>query len=807
MPINARSSIGMLVAIVFAAVEVRAELPMIGYVFPAGGQRGTKVEARVGGCNLFASPNMFWTGEGIRGPATLNQIDRVWFEGPVIPQPPSQQKEDYPRDYAAPLVIGENASYGRHTWRTATSQGVTAAWGFIVGEFPEVVEVEQEGDTPAVAVSLPVTVNGRIFPREDVDSWKFSATAGQIITCHVATSELGSPLDARLAISDASGKILAESIPAGDVTPPLRLTIPTTGEYLARIHDISFQGLQNHVYRLTLTTGPVLDAVYPLGGRRGSTTRLQLDGVNLAESEMNFALPATGETTVIRLPNPQSTFGDVRLELDDFDELLESAAVTGVNPNDSFPIPSVLNGRIQTPGEEDVWRFKAVKGQEYEFDVHASRCGSPLDAVISVCDANGKSIQEADDGPGMQTDARLRWSAPDDGDFQIRIRDRLASRGGKRFAYRIRVTSATTPEFKLKMFVDGLNIERGQSVNLKVALDRGPGFKEPVEIAFEGLPPGVTVAGPAVIAANQQEIQIPLKAEKDAKISTAPVRVIGTAKIGDRQVKQSATMVCPAAPPGQDSVPVVESDSPLWMSVTIPTPFKFVGIFESKYVPRGGAYVRKYHIERNGFDGPLEVELADRQGRHLQGVTACPVIIEAGKSEFEFVVDLPPWMEVGRTCRSTLAISGVTTDPDGAKHTISFSSNDQNNQMIALVATGRLTIQLPQSTLTARPGERVELPIKIQRSPGISGAVQLEAVAPKSLEGLSATPATIASDQNSATLVLNFSSELKGVNVQPLTIRATTKDERNLPVTAESKLTLVDRDTDSLVRPTPLSDK
>ena len=67
--------------------------------------------------------------------------------------------------------------------------------------------------------------------------------------------------------------------------------------------------------------------------------------------------------------------------------------------------------------------------------------------------------------------------------------------------------------------------------------------------------------------------------------------------------------------------------------------------------------------------------------------------------------------------------------PEGHSHTISFSSNDQNNQMIALVATGRLTLQLPQSTVTARPNSRVELPIRIQRSPEIAGPVTLELMA------------------------------------------------------------------------------
>lgn len=774
-----------------------ADPPMIGYMFPAGGQRGTEVTARIGGCNLYSLPRLHWTNDVVRGPAMLERTETIWFDGPVIPQPASQQREDYPQDYSATLGIPKDAPTGRQTWRLSTSQGVTAAGGFILGDFPEVVEVEQEGNTPAVAVNLPVTINGRIFPREDVDAWRFSATAGQVVTCCVATSAFGSPLDARLVICDSNGKVLAESIPAGDVTPPLKLNIPATGDYQVKIHDIAFQGLQNHVYRLTMTTGPVLETIYPLGGRRGTTTRFQLQGINLSESETMVALPNSGDSMLYRLPDTRSAFGNVHLQLDDFDEQLEPESPAAAGSMEPFNSPCILNGRIQSPGEDDVWRFMAMQGQEYDFDVHAARCGSPLDAVLTLCDATGKTIQEVDDSPGLQTDARLRWTANADGEYQIRIRDRLASRGDPRFAYRVRVTNSTVPEFSLKVVTDSLNIEQAQSANLKVTIERGAGFKEPVEVAFEGLPEDISMTAPIVIAANQQEVQIPLKVAKPAKIATYPVRIAGTATVAGNQIRRLAA-VMPAAPPqGQDPISIVDADSPVWISTTIPTPFKFVGIFETKFIPRGGVYIRKYRIERNGFEGPLEVQLADRQGRHLQGVTARPVTVESNQNEFDIVVQLPPWMEVGRTCRSTLAICGVTTDAQGQSHTISYSSNDQNNQMIALVATGRLTIQLPHATMKANPNQRIELPIRIQRSPGIVNSVKLELVESKSVRGVRVEPITIEPNKDSGTLILELGKELHGLNVQPLKIRAATQDERQLPVTAEASITLVDQQPQS----------
>ena len=62
-------------------------------------------------------------------------------------------------------------------------------------------------------------------------------------------------------------------------------------------------------------------------------------------------------------------------------------------------------------------------------------------------------------------------------------------------------------------------------------------------------------------------------------------------------------------------------------------------------------YRRKYKIDRGGFDGPIQVRLADKQARHLQGVTGPVLTLKPGETEFEYPAFLPPWMELGRTCR------------------------------------------------------------------------------------------------------------------------------------------------------------
>ena len=49
-----------------------------------------------------------------------------------------------------------------------------------------------------------------------------------------------------------------------------------------RIGDINSGGLQNYVYRLTLTDGPWVESVYPLGGRRGTSVEVATASQRLA---------------------------------------------------------------------------------------------------------------------------------------------------------------------------------------------------------------------------------------------------------------------------------------------------------------------------------------------------------------------------------------------------------------------------------------------------------------------------------------------------------------------------------------------
>ncbi len=50
----------------------------------------------------------------------------------------------------------------------------------MIGHLPELTESEIDGRPILTPVTLPITINGRIFPREDVDIWTVTGKQGHV---------------------------------------------------------------------------------------------------------------------------------------------------------------------------------------------------------------------------------------------------------------------------------------------------------------------------------------------------------------------------------------------------------------------------------------------------------------------------------------------------------------------------------------------------------------------------------------------------------------------------------------------------
>jgi hypothetical protein len=769
-----------LCALCLCGSSLWADPPVASYIFPPGGRRGTTVDFRVGGLFLHKTCSFEMLGPGVTAVKQLQRTQTVWFEGPLLPLPDSQQAEDYPKDMAGHVDLATDAPLGERFWHVWNGQGATPALKFVVGDLPEVIEAETAGDPVPVPVSLPVTINGRIFPREDIDVWSFDLHKGQAVCAEVSAARLGSPLDSHLEILDPQGRVIAENDDTFGADSFVRFTAAADGKYAARIHDINARGGQAYVYRLTVTADPRVDRVYPLGGRRGGTVKFELAGHGIPVEPVAIALPADGpRDNAQRLTLGDRSTNTFLLDLDDLPEYQES------EPNDDpaavkpLPLPAMANGRIDRPGDVDYWALSAHKGDVFEFELRAGRLGSPLRGALALCDSTGKELARAE-GTGPALDPLLRFTAPADGHYFVRVTDQFRSRGGPEYAYRLRMAHPPPPDFRLQLAADVLTLPRGGQAKLKVQVERVGGHAEPIAVTVEGLPASVSVQ-PITLAPNQKEVEITFKAENAAAVQVVRLAVKGSAKTGNEVVIHPATL--PASRGG------VELDQVL-LAVAMPTPFKVIGDYDMRWAPRGTVHHRHYRIERGGFEGPIEVSLADRQVRHLQGVTGPTIIVPPGASEFDYAVQLPPWMETGRTCRVCVMATGVVKEADGSEHVVSFSSVQQNEQIVAVIEPGRLGVEAERTSVTAEAGQTATVPVRIARGKGLAGPVKVEVLIAPHLRGIMIDPVEVRAEEDRATQAIRFAAGARGPFNMPLVIRATLTDKGE-PVVAETSLVIL----------------
>ena len=141
---------------------------------------------------------------------------------------------------------------------------------FAVDTLPEVTEVAGNNAlASAQPITLPLIVNGRISQPGEYDYYRFDGKEGDVVVLDITARSLGSLLDSRVALLDASGKVLAENddrpalnekylslrlgLQTHDADSYLMPTLPSTGAFFVRVGDAQRCGGPAYGYRLRLS--------------------------------------------------------------------------------------------------------------------------------------------------------------------------------------------------------------------------------------------------------------------------------------------------------------------------------------------------------------------------------------------------------------------------------------------------------------------------------------------------------------------------------------------------------------------------
>lgn len=504
----------MLAAIALAAFAMSGSLlqaatPDFQTTLPRGAQRGAETKVTFTGSRLTGIERVIFHEEGITF-KDLTVVDDKKVE--------------------ATLVIAPDCRLGEHHLRLQGVGGTTYARTFWVSQFPNVAEVEPNNDFDAPQViELNSTIEGSATP-EEVDYFRVTAKKGQRISVEMEGLRINNIRNAvaidpyvaildkdrfELAVSDDSALLKQDSV--------LSIIAPEDGEYTIEVRDSAYQGRGR--YRAHIGTFPRPLAVYPAGGKAGSEVEFTFLGDQKGTFKQKAALP--GESTdcheIFGAHEGQFPPSGNKVRVSDYDNVLEA------EPNNSTKeatpgaaLPLAFNGVLQEPGDTDYFKFSAKKGQKFRVAAYANRIGSPVDTVIYIYDANGKSIGSSDDADGS-SDSRYDFTVPADGEYFVRVRDML-KRGGEDFVYRIEAQpfvpeiAVTMPEMIRRdaQYWKQFDIPQGNQYAMVVNMSR-KNFSGDLQFDLPKLPPGVTWEA-GTIPKTVSQFPVLLKAAPDAPI-------------------------------------------------------------------------------------------------------------------------------------------------------------------------------------------------------------------------------------------------------------------------------------------------
>ncbi len=202
-------------------------------------------------------------------------------------------------------------------------------------------------------------------------------------------------------------------------------------------------------------------------------------------------------------------------------------------PDDDFRFESFNGQRIGF--YDTTTEARAVDNPAYKVQVHPpGRTFAPNGLPVVML-----YYRNDDGGPLYGKDSRLNFTAPADGEYQVRLRD---TRGlqGEEFAYRLTVREPA-PDFTLDVSPSNPNVPRGGRQVVRVTAARVDGFDGPIIVEARGLPAGVRATRNTIFS-GQDSTSLVLEADPDAQLpGAAPLNVVGRASLGGREVERTAS--------------------------------------------------------------------------------------------------------------------------------------------------------------------------------------------------------------------------------------------------------------------------
>jgi hypothetical protein len=460
-------------ALLASAFAASAQLPQpkLFTVFPPGAKTGSAVDVAVTGAELDEAQLRFnHPGITAKALAAANQFA---------------------------ITIASDVPPGAYEARVLGRFGMSNPRTFVVGTLAEVME-KSGNNTPETAqeVALESVVNART-DSQAADFYKLTVKKGQRILVDCASRELDSRAADALLLLSPDGRELERGRQGG----LLDHTAAADGTLILKVHDFVYRGGDQYFYRLTVTTGPHVDFVFPPAAEQGKAAKVTVFGRNLPGGspskftvdgkvidQLTVDLAAPGDPAARQRLATTLSLNGASASLDGFEYRVKGASgflsnptlLTFANgpvtaeaePNNSpdkaqkISLPANLAGQFATPNDRDWFAFDAKKGDAFWLEVTSHRLGFPTapHVVIQKAAKNEKGeetfadVQELTEsvanagGPEFNTahrDPVGRFEAKEDASYRIGIRDLFGRTvASPRHVYLLTLRKET-PDFRL----------------------------------------------------------------------------------------------------------------------------------------------------------------------------------------------------------------------------------------------------------------------------------------------------------------------------------------------------------------------
>jgi hypothetical protein len=849
------ATLGLLLgALALAPSAVRAQQPNPGSglpnprlftVLPPGGQAGQTIEVSFTGTDLEDPEALVFSVPGVRAE-------------PIAAPPPAPDPKKPPAPNQPPpkptvtkfkVTLPPHTPLGIHDVRLVNKWGVSNARAFVVGDLAEALEKEPNNDVDqAQRIDLNTTVNGNLTGPTDVDYFVFAGKAGQRVVVSCLASSIDSRMQPGLELYDKAGRLLAFNRLYDGTDALADCTLPADGDYWVRVCEFTYtRGSPEHFYRLTVSTAPWIDAVFPPVVEPGKPALVTVYGRNLPGGLLDPAAVVDGrvlEKLVVTVNPPAGPAALQRLAysgcatppaaaLDGFEYRIRNA-VGSSNPYllsfarapvaiengangtpetaQEVPVPCEIAGRIQKKHDADWYAFSAKKGEVWNVELFGERLGAPADLYMVLRNpATKQDLADLDDTSETVhpfkfftrtvDPPRFRFAVPADGKYQLKVSSRETDVSfGPRHVYAVRITPEH-PDFRLFVLPpddyrpDSCQLRQNGEQYFDVLAWRLDGFSGPITVAAEGLPAGVSCP-PVTVAANTKQIPMVLSAAADAPPGVHEIRVKGTATVNGQPVVREAR-AAQITWPGQQGL-----NFPLMgrltrntvLAVRDQSPFRLAAALDKATLVQGEKANLKLTLARlwPEFKVQLQALAIDLPGGMLTVNNNQPVTIPADKTEATAVLEAKANLPPGTYTVVLRATAQMPYNKDPA------AKQKPNVNVVLPTAALTLTVlpkqvatlTVPNPNLTAKVGTQGELVVKLARMHDYAGEFKVQVVVPAEVKGLTADEATVPAGKDEAKVVLHIAPDMTPAAVANLVVRATAMVNGNVPTVHEAKFNL-----------------